>query len=99
MKLADLRKLSVKQQLRIRFQLPNGMECVVNETGVALIPALKGIPDFNLETELASVSQFVLEAAKEPDKKNPVKPRSLSAAELAAMTSSGSAAHAADEEE
>ncbi len=63
MKLADLRKLSVRQNLKIRFQLPNGLECVITEQGVARIPALSRAPDFNLEQELASIGEFVLEPA------------------------------------
>lgn len=30
MRLLDLRKVTVKKNLRIRFSLSNGMECVVN---------------------------------------------------------------------
>jgi hypothetical protein len=60
-KLADLRKLSIRRQIRIRFPLRNGMECVVNEHGVAQVPALRSIPDFNLEEELATASTFMLE--------------------------------------
>ena len=52
MKLLDLRKLAVRQQFRIRFQVSNGLDCVVNQHGVAQVPALRGIPDFNLEKEL-----------------------------------------------
>ena len=36
MTLADPRKLSIRQQLKIRFALRNGMECVIGEDGVAL---------------------------------------------------------------
>ena len=70
MKLADLRKLSVRKNLRIRFPLPNGMECVVTEHGVAQVPGLKGVPDFNLEQELASITEFVLEPADEDKKRD-----------------------------
>lgn len=62
MKLADLRKLSIRRQIRIRFPLRNGMECVVNERGIAQVPALRSIPDFNLEQELETASTFTLEA-------------------------------------
>ena len=55
MKLADLRKLSIKKQLRIRFRLKNGMECVINEHGVAQVPALQAPPEFNLEEELGDL--------------------------------------------
>lgn len=96
MKLAELRKLSIRKQIRIRFQLRNGMECVISEHGVAQVPALQGIPDFNLEEEVAMAGEFLLEPAALPDKKserkNPPKPRSVTSAELAGMTASSSSA-------
>jgi hypothetical protein len=98
MNLADLRKLSVRKNLRIRFPLPNGLECVVTEHGVAEVPGLKGVPDFNLEQELASITQFVLEPA-DPDKKRPKSPRAISRDELASLTASGVGAAGAHEEE
>ena len=98
MKLVDLRKLAVRQQFRIRFQISNGLECVVNQHGVAQVPALRGIPDFNLERELESASQFVLEPAA-ADSQNPAPSRSLSRGQLAAMTDSSPVAAAAEHEE
>jgi len=92
MKLADLRKLSIKKNLRIHFQMQNGMECVITEHGIAEIPQLKGIPDFNLEQELVSAGQFLLEPAVVTDKKNAPKPRSVGRDELSQMTASGPAA-------
>jgi hypothetical protein len=62
------------------------------------VPALHGIPDFNLEKELASVSQFVLEPAA-CDPKNPAPGRSLTRDELAAMADSSFLAAAPDHEE
>ena len=88
MKLADLRKLSVKKQLRIRFLLPNGMECVVNEHGIAQIPALRTVPDFNLEEALAAVGQFSLEALAADPRKGP-RPQTLSRDQLAALACAG----------
>jgi hypothetical protein len=38
MTLTDLRKLTIKKKQRVRFRLKNGLDCVVNEDGVALIP-------------------------------------------------------------
>jgi len=49
-----------------RFQLSNGLEGVVPEHGVAQIPVLRRIPDFNVEQELSSVSEFVLEPVGAP---------------------------------
>ncbi len=100
MTLADLRKLSVKKTLRIRFILPNGMECTVDEHGLAQIPALNKVPDFNLERELPSVGEFLLEWRAELDKKGMPKRQTLSRAELDAMAlSPAGGAAAADHDD
>ena len=91
MKLADLRKLAIRRQFRIRFALRNGMECVVDEHGVARVPALKGVPDFDLEMELAPASEFALEPAVSG--KDSPKPRTVRRDDLAAMTSAAPSAH------
>ena len=98
MTLADLRKLSIKKQYRIRFVLPNGMECVVTQHGIAQVPALKGVPDFNLEHELGSVDDFLLEPVPVPGQKNPPKSRSVGRQELAAMAQSSAAPGAAHDD-
>jgi len=95
MKLADLRRFSIRKQFKIRFRLRNGLECVITDRGIAEVPALKGPPDFNLEEELASASEFLLEPAAAPDKKNPVKPRFVRRDELGAMVSASPSAGAA----
>jgi hypothetical protein len=99
MKLADLRKYSIRQQFRIHFRLQNGMECVVNEHGVAQVPEWKGIPSFNLEQELASATDFLLEPAAAPDPKKPVLPRAMKRDELAGLAIAPSAAAVADHDE
>jgi len=90
MTLADLRKLSVRNQFQIRFRLRNGMECVISDHGVAKVPALHGIPDFNLEEELQFAGEFTIDAPLDPlakkNSKTPVKPRSLSRDEITAMS-------------
>jgi hypothetical protein len=98
MKLADLRKLAVRRQFRIRFRISNGLECIVNQHGVAQVPALHGIPDFNLEKELESVSQFGLEPAV-ADPKKPSPARFLTRDELATMADSSPVAAPAEHEE
>jgi hypothetical protein len=85
MKLGDLRKFAIRQQTRIRFSLANGLECVVNEHGIAQVPALQSIPDFNLEQELAAAQQFHLDALT-ADPKTPIKTRALRREDLAALT-------------
>ena len=97
MKLADLRKLSIRQNVKIRFQLSNGLECVITEHGVAHVPALRRAPDFNLEQEL--ISEFVLDSAVR-DQKRPVAPRRIGREELAMMAApAGPAAGLEHEEE
>jgi hypothetical protein len=96
MKLTDLRRLSIKQQTRIHFRLQNGMECVITEHGIAQVPALRSVPNFNLEGELASARQFVLEPLGDGKKKTAPAQRSVSRDELSAMAApAGSAAAAA----
>jgi hypothetical protein len=87
MKLADLRKLAIRKQLKIRFALRNGMECVVDEDGIARVPALKAQPEFNLEQELAEASAFAVEPVIPAGQKNPPKNKSVSLGrkEMAAM--------------
>jgi hypothetical protein len=87
MTLGDLRKFAIRKQFRVRFALRNGMECVIGEDGVVRIPALKVQPDFKLETDLDEAASFVLEPVTPVGQKNPPKPRSLTRAELVAMTS------------
>ena len=61
MKLADLRRVAIKTSVRFRFPLSNGLECVLNEHGIAEIPALKVVPSFDLEEELARAEKFTME--------------------------------------
>jgi hypothetical protein len=99
MKLADLRKVTVKKRLRIRFSLSNGMECIVNEHGIAQVPALRAVPAFNLEDELVGAQAFVVEPADagEKDKGKP-KARSYTRQQMAALATAGAGAEAAHDE-
>jgi hypothetical protein len=107
MTLADLRKFSIRKQFRIRFPLQNGMECVVDEHGVAHVPALRSVPDFNLEQELVSARHFVLEplgsqGVKPAGEKNAPKPRSVTRDELETLAMAapvGVTAHDAHDDE
>lgn len=85
MKLGDLRKFAIRQQSRIRFPLSNGLECVVNEQGVAQVTGLRGIPDFNLEQELAAAQSFHLDTPA-ADPKASLQTRALRREELSALT-------------
>lgn len=59
----DVRRLAVKGQFRVHFQLSNGMHCIVNEHGVGTVPDLNGPPEFNLEDEFGRAVEFRLENA------------------------------------
>jgi hypothetical protein len=101
MKLADLRKLAIRRQTRISFRLRNGLECVITEHGVAKVAALKGVPDFNLEQELASASSFLLDPVAVGKKGPKGAPSStpVGREELAVMAGGGSAAEAPSHED
>jgi hypothetical protein len=93
MKLADLRKLAIKKQQRIRFRLNNGMDCLMDERGVALVPGLDRVSDFNLEQELSAASSFSLEPLS-TGKKDIPKPKMVTRDELAALVNASPAAAA-----
>jgi hypothetical protein len=95
MRLADLRRLAIKQQVKIHFRLKNGMECIVNAQGIATVPGLKSAPDFNLEEELASASEFLVEPAP------PAPSRTVQRGEMISLASASpvtAAAHEHDDE-
>ena len=94
MTLADLRRTAIKTGVRVRFNLSNGMECLMNEHGVAQIPALRAAPAFDLEDELSRANQFSVEKAT-ADKKS--RPQVLNREQLAAMVGT-KAAEATHEE-
>ncbi len=69
MKLSDLRKLSVKRQSKIRFEISNGLECIITEIGIVEFPKLSAPPDFKLEDELERVESFLIEPVAVSDRK------------------------------
>jgi hypothetical protein len=103
-KLADLRKIAIRRQTRIRFRLRNGQECVITEHGVAQVAGLKGVPDFNLEEELALAASFLLEPVT-VSKKAPAGTKGAAVStpvnrgQLAGMVAGGSAAEAPSHED
>jgi hypothetical protein len=99
MTLADLRKLTIRKKVTVRFRLKDGLECVVAPDGIARVPALKGPPDFNLEEELAHAAEFLYEPVSTG--KKPELPRRINRGELEQMTSATPAvapAHDHDDE-
>jgi hypothetical protein len=89
MTLADLRRFTIKKHLKVHFRLKNGMECIMNEQGIATVPALKAVPDFNLEQELASAVEFLIEPAP------PAPSRTIPRGEMTVLAASPTAAAAA----
>jgi len=95
MTLADLRRLTIKKKIKVHFRLKNGMECIMTEQGIATIPALKAVPDFNLEDELASAAEFLIEPPP------PGQTRTVQRTEMASMAAASpmaAAAHDHDDE-
>ena len=100
MTLVDLRKLAIRKQSKIRFVLGNGMECVISEDGIARVPSLRSVPEFNLEQELAAATAFVVEAGVAAGTKRPTKPKptALGRAALTAMALDSRGATASHDE-
>ncbi len=93
MKLNDLRKYTIREQTQISYRLGNGMECVIDAAGIARVPGLRAIPDFNLEDELTSASEFTLDS-------RPGESKRLTRQQVEQLTAAGkSTAAAAHEEE
>ena len=99
MKLAELRKFSIKQKTRIHFALAGGLECVITEHGLAQIPGLHGAPQFDLESELAAAREFRFEPAVQSDRKHPAPIRTLTREEVARLLGPASATAASAEHE
>lgn len=93
MKLTDLRKMAIRQQTRVHFRLANGLECVVDEHGIARLAGIRDAPPFNLEEELAGVSEFQLETLEAIK----VAPRTVDRAELEKRCSAQPTAAAPDD--
>jgi len=99
MNLSDLRRVTVKNNLRIRFPLSNGMECVVNEHGIAQVPELHAVPAFNLEQELGFAQEFTAEPAVASGKeKNRSSPRRYSRDEMVVLVTAGASGPAAHDD-
>jgi hypothetical protein len=62
MKLADARKLAIRDQVSVRFGLPPGLECVVDRHGIARVPGLSSAPTFNLEDEFDRAGEFTIDS-------------------------------------
>jgi hypothetical protein len=100
MTLLDLRKAAIRKQVKIRFVLRNGLECVIGEDGVARVPELNRSPDFNLDQELEAAQAFTLEPAALTGQKNPVKvkPTPMSRQQMVTLASDTPASVAAHDD-
>ncbi len=96
MKLADLRRMAIKSGARIHFPLADGMECVVNEHGIAQVPGMRAAGDCNLEDELGRASQFTLESLA-PEQKNKPRTQILTREQMAAMVEAKTSAAVHDD--
>jgi hypothetical protein len=99
MKLADLRKLSIKQEMRIHFAVVGGLECVITERGIAQVPGLHGAPAFDLERELDRAREFRFEPARQPDRKHTAPVRVHTRDEVVRLLAPASATTAAEHED
>jgi hypothetical protein len=100
MKLNDVRKLAIRGQMRIAFELRNGMECRVTEHGLSKVPGLDNVADFNLEDEFTHASRFLLEPVAPAIAKGKTHPerREVNRAELETMVGGKSKVAEKDEE-
>lgn len=94
MRLLDVRKLAIKQGVRLRFRLSGGVECLIDEHGISRIPQLQAAPAFNLEEEFAKAGSFVLEPAAPAlgKKKESTTARNVTREELQTMLGSSQVA-------
>jgi hypothetical protein len=98
MKLSDLRRLAIRRSVRIRFPLPNGMDCVLNEHGIAQVRGLHALPDFNLEEEFARAGEFTLETVVSGEEQRAKGPQLLTREQLAAMAGADQSSGAGHDE-
>lgn len=63
MMLNDVRRMTVRKQVRVKFGLSGGAECVIDEHGLGKVPQLKGPPAFSMEEEFGLAKEFILEPA------------------------------------
>ncbi|MCW5983410.1 MAG: hypothetical protein KIT09_35285 [Bryobacteraceae bacterium] len=77
MTLSDLKRFAVRRSVNVRFRIAEDLECVVTSQGIGRIPALKHLPTFHLERELAQVDEFVLEPAGEDPQRRRSRPREM----------------------
>lgn len=91
--LLDLRRYAIRNRARIHFTLEQAGECIVNEHGLLRLPSLRGVPDFNVETALGSVEQFLIAPVRESSQS-----QKLSRQQLQALLGDASQADHAHEE-
>ncbi len=92
MTLADLKKVAIRKQTRIRFDVPGGLQCVVTEHGIAQVPGLSRVPDFSLDDIAQNSASFTLEPLRgTPERATP--------SQLAAMVGNAGQPHPEDHDD
>ncbi len=88
MKLGDLRKLTVRGSLEVRFRVAGTAECLVDNQGICRLLDIEGFRDFNLEEEFARAEEFVVEPSEQIHRRRSDKPRSLNRQQRAELIES-----------
>jgi len=95
MKLNDVRKFAIRERVRIRFSLSNGLVCSIDEHGIGRVAELRSVPSFNLEEEFARAAQFSLEPVASSSK-FAARERTVSRQELEALAQGAAAPSSQD---
>ncbi|MBX5495315.1 MAG: hypothetical protein IRZ15_08255 [Bryobacteraceae bacterium] len=94
MKLNDVRKFAIRERVRIRFPISNGLVCSIDERGIGRVAELRSVPSFNLEEEFARAAQFSLEPVASSSKF--ARERTVSRQELEALAQGAAAPSSQD---
>ena len=60
MTLTEARRYAVSKKTRIEFSTASGLDCIIDEHGIARVPELKAAPDFTMTNEFDNATTFVL---------------------------------------
>jgi hypothetical protein len=99
MKLNDVRRMTVRRQVKVRFALPGGAECVIDEHGLGRVPQLDRPPEFSMEEEFGRATEFVVEPARVGTGGGKSQLRKLTRPELEELVGPGGPSREADHEE
>ena len=60
MTLTAARRYAVQKQTRIEFTTSLGLQCIIDEHGIARVPDLKAAPGFTMTAEFDQAAEFTL---------------------------------------